>query len=81
MENQTLEWRSAQRCAGARIGLRSPERARDRSRERECGGLEPGCHTWPGLWGGGRGAIPCLPLKNTTFQLFGGNMAYMSVKD
>ena len=23
----------------------------------------------------------CLPLKNTTFQLFGGNMGYMSVKD
>ena len=22
-----------------------------------------------------------LPLKNTTFQLFGGNMGYMSVKD
>ena len=33
--------------------------------------------------GGAKGRVFSflLPLKNTTFQLFGGNMGYMSVKD
>ena len=33
-----------------------------------------------GIFGGTAVQYCNLPLKNTTFQLFGGNMGYMSVK-